>query len=254
MSKAVVGLMDNRAEAEMVVRELIESGFDRDLLGIMANDEQRQTDGPRRTYGDDAEADTGAGALTGMGAGAAIGGIGGLAIGVAGLAIPGIGPIIAAGPLAAALAGAGVGAVAGGAVGALTNLGVPEDEAGHYAEGVRRGGVLVTVEADDEEDAERAVDVMRAHGAVDIDERAAEWRTTGWTRFDETAEPFERNVGVEEGAKSTRVVGQGHARVYGRLRDDPVGAARSGTRGSYTGPERRRNTGFQYSGVDRRAL
>ena len=69
------------------------------------------------------------------------------------LAIPGIGPVIAAGPLAAGLLGAATGAVAGGAtggiVGGLLNMGVPEEEAHYYAEGLRRGGTLVSATVTD---------------------------------------------------------------------------------------------------------
>jgi hypothetical protein len=57
------------------------------------------------------------------------------------------------------------GAVAGG-IGSLTNLGVPEEEAHYYAEGVRRGGILVTVATDDQATPERAVAIMRRHGAI----------------------------------------------------------------------------------------
>ena len=35
-------------------------------------------------------------------------------------------------------------------MGALTSAGVPEEQAGYYAEGVRRGSTLVTVEASEE--------------------------------------------------------------------------------------------------------
>jgi hypothetical protein len=74
------------------------------------------------------------------GIGAAIGGVGGLLLSFAGMAIPGVGPVLAAGPIVAALGGAGLGAAAGGLIGVLTESGIPEDEAGLYAEGVRRGG------------------------------------------------------------------------------------------------------------------
>src|SRR4029079_9382938 len=109
-----------------------------------------------------------------------------------GLAIPGIGPIIAAGPIVSLLTGAGVGAVAGGLIGGLTDVGVSESDAEYYAEAVRRGGALVTVRADDAR-AERAADVMRAHGAVDIERRAEQWRERGWTGFDEQAQPYTRD-------------------------------------------------------------
>src|SRR5918998_280231 len=57
--------------------------------------------------------------------------------------------------------------------------------AGTYAEGLKRGGTLVTVNTDNER-ADRAVGVMRRMGAVEIDKRAAEWREGGWRGFAET--------------------------------------------------------------------
>jgi predicted O-methyltransferase YrrM len=63
-------------------------------------------------------------------------------------------------------------------LGALTAWGVPEEEARYYAEGVRRGGVLVTVDASDER-ADRAAQIMTRYGAVDVDERAERWRQGG---------------------------------------------------------------------------
>jgi stress response protein YsnF len=131
--------------------------------------------------------------LTGAGVGAAVGGLGGLLVGLAALAIPGVGPVLAAGPLAAALAGAGIGAVAGGLIGALTDAGVPEEQAGLYAEGVRRGGTLVTVSAADGE-ADRIVDILERHNPVDIDRRAASWRESGWTGYEAGAEPYTADV------------------------------------------------------------
>src|SRR5205085_5078419 len=93
------------------------------------------------------------GAGTGAGIGAGIGGAAGLLAGLGLLAIPGVGPVVAAGWLVATAAGAATGAVVGGAagglVGSLTGAGVPENDAHFYAEGVRRGGTLVTARVDD---------------------------------------------------------------------------------------------------------
>jgi uncharacterized protein (TIGR02271 family) len=50
-----------------------------------------------------------------------------------------------------------------------------------YSEAVRRGSYVVVVDARDEDDAERAADLMQELGAVDIDERAEQWRSSGWT-------------------------------------------------------------------------
>jgi uncharacterized protein (TIGR02271 family) len=52
--------------------------------------------------------------------------------------------------------------------------------ADYYAEGTRRGGTLVTAAAPDNL-AERAADIMRDHNAIDVDERAEQWRNSGWT-------------------------------------------------------------------------
>jgi uncharacterized membrane protein len=48
-----------------------------------------------------------------------------------------------------ALAGAVAGGAAGGVVGALIEAGISDDDAAGYAEGVRRGGILVTIRVSD---------------------------------------------------------------------------------------------------------
>src|SRR4051794_11854605 len=124
------------------------------------------------------------------GIGAAIGGVGGLLLSAAGaLTVPVIGPILAAGPIAAALAGAGIGAAAGGLIGALTESGVPEEDAKYYAEGVRRGDVLVTVRTDQAR-AETISDILDRHNAVDVDDRVRNWKNRGWSGYSNDASPY----------------------------------------------------------------
>ena len=65
---------------------------------------------------------------------------------------------------------------------------MPEEEAHYYAEGVRRGGVLLTVHAADDM-AERAASVLATHHPIDLTQRVEEWRQSGWSRFDADAEP-----------------------------------------------------------------
>jgi len=74
-------------------------------------------------------------------------------------------------------------------IGALTDVGVPADEAGYYAEGVRRGGTLVTINAEDNM-AEQAIDILEAHNAVDVQQRASAWQQSGWTGYSPKAEPY----------------------------------------------------------------
>ena len=203
MPKTVIALMDNIGEAQAVVTELIAAGIRREDIGFMANQKHAI---PSAEYLNEAEGGNAAsGALAGAGTGAAIGGVAGLALALAPLAIPGIGPIVAAGSIAATLTGAGIGAVAGGLIGGLMNLGVSEEQAHYYAEGVRRGGILVTVAAESDAQADTAVDVMKRNGAVDIDARVTEWKKQGWKgRFDaDTA--LERPVASAKPARKARI-------------------------------------------------
>jgi len=172
VAKTVIGLIDNIGAAQAAVRDLVESGIAQDDIGFMA-DQRHEV--PTTAHLNESE-----GALSGAGAGAALGGMTGLALALAPLAIPGIGPILAAGPIAAALAGAGFGALAGGVIGGLTRLGVPEETAHYYAEALRRGGIVITVAADEAAQANLAAAILQRHGAVDIDQRAAEWKKQGW--------------------------------------------------------------------------
>jgi hypothetical protein len=115
-------------------------------------------------------------AVVGAGTGAVVGALAGLLA----VTIPGVGPALALGPLAAILGGAGVGAAAGGLVGALAGAGLSDEEAYCYEEGVRRGGTLVAVTAEDEDDGD-AIAVLNRYGPVDLRTRGDEWRQDGWT-------------------------------------------------------------------------
>jgi uncharacterized protein (TIGR02271 family) len=100
-----------------------------------------------------------------------------------------------------------------------TNLGIPEPEARSYAEGVRRGGTLVSVQAADER-ADLAAEILERHGAVDIDRRTAEWRQGGWTDLREGE--LKVPVVEEELQVGKRQVQRGGVRVYSRLTETPV--------------------------------
>lgn len=233
MAKTVVGLMDTPAEAESVVRDLAQScGCERSDIGLMARGPQSEATGATGATSEHSGSgsEMASGALKGAGTGAAVGGVLGLVAGAASLTIPGLGPLIAAGPIAAALGGAGIGAAAGGLIGALSNLGVPEEEAHYYAEGVQRGGTLVTLHARSDDVADCAAEVMRRHGAVDIDQRAAEWKEQGWSgRWGAeqgaqraAAEEQVLPVAREELEVGKREVGKGGVRVYSRVTETPV--------------------------------
>jgi hypothetical protein len=114
--------------------------------------------------------------------------VAGLLAGLGLLAIPGIGPVVAAGWLASTAAVAAAGGTAGGLIGALTQSGVDEHEANAYAEGVRRGGTLVTARVPDTDRARYEAILDRS--AVNIRDRSANWERSGWNRFDPAAPAY----------------------------------------------------------------
>jgi hypothetical protein len=198
MAQTVVGLYDNYDEAQSVVNALINAGFDRNQISLVVNNADnrfRSGDGgasdPSHSTGVAGHSAAGAvgGLLAGAGEGAVIGGLTGLAASIAMLLIPGVGPILALGPLAATLTGIGYGAVGGGILGGLTGQGIPKDDAGYYAEGVRRGGSLVSAHVDDGR-AQEAQSILNRFNPVNIDERGSYYRSTGYNGYDDQAPAF----------------------------------------------------------------
>lgn len=234
--RTVVGMYDRFEDAQKAVRALTDAGFDRNNISMVARDRDNEYARELDRY-DTTDEDVGDGAAAGAGIGAVLGGLGGLLVGLGALAIPGIGPVVAAGPLIATLAGAGIGAAAGGIVGALVDLGVPEEHAEAYAEGVRRGGTLVTLRTDDAK-ADQAVSIMNRFNPVDIDRRMNTWREDKWTGFDHTREPMtteemdqipvtgDGDVDIpvieEDIAVGKREVERGGVRVQAYVEEEPV--------------------------------
>jgi len=197
MDQTVVGLFDHISDAQQVVSELAKAGFSRDKISLVVGDQANEyakhlNKGTTNTAASGA-ADDDVTAGEGAGFGAAVGALTGVIAGLGLMAIPGIGPVLGAGPLIAGLTGAGVGAVAGAATGGvvagLIKSGLPEEDAQYYAEGVRRGGALVTVTGP-EDMARKAYEIMNRNNAVNIDERVATWRQSGWKGYDAKAQPY----------------------------------------------------------------
>lgn len=181
----VIGLFDDYDQADQALQALDEADFDHEKLSVLF----RKDSAPHQFEEVDQLTEKIRGGAVG---GSIAGGIAGLLIGVGAISLPGLGLAIASGTLgtilASTAAGAGAGAATGGLVGALIGLGVSQDRAEAYAEGVKRGGVLLILEAEDER-AEMAETIMEKAGAVDIEDRRRDWEEEGWTRYDESAIP-----------------------------------------------------------------
>lgn len=61
------------------------------------------------------------------------------------------------------------------------------DDAGIYSEAVRRGAYMLSVDAGDDDEADRAADIMQRYNAIDLDQRTAHWRSTGWRNYQSDA-------------------------------------------------------------------
>ncbi|HEY4199639.1 MAG TPA: hypothetical protein VGM83_03680 [Devosiaceae bacterium] len=183
--RTITALFDTYDHAASAVRAVRDAGIASPDISLVANNVAGDISDDVTDAEDGAAAGAGVGAITGGGAG--------LLAGLGAVAVPGIGPVIAGGWLLAtavgALAGAAIGGATGGLLGALANAGVPEGEAHVYAEGIRRGGTLVSVRADDDR-AETIAAILRHANGVDIDARKSDYLAEGWHGFDEDAPAY----------------------------------------------------------------
>ena len=185
-------IYDDYTQAKHVVRDLEDAGFPQSNISIIGREV--------------AEHDTnaGEGAAAGAGLGAAVGGAGGLLAGLGLVAIPGLGPVVAAGWLAAtltgAVAGAAVGGAAGGLIGSFTHAGINEDEAHVYAEAVRRGSTVVSVQVEEHE-VLRVREIMNKPSSVDVENRREYYRQQGWVGFDPESPEYTKEQIDEERAR-----------------------------------------------------
>jgi uncharacterized protein (TIGR02271 family) len=67
----------------------------------------------------------------------------------------------------------------------LSDLFLPDEDRYSYAEGLSRGGYLVTVNATDDS-YDTALDVLDREGTIDMDSREQEWRSSGWSGYDKS--------------------------------------------------------------------
>ncbi len=95
--------------------------------------------------------------------------------------------------------------------------GLPQEDAALLTEGFRRGGGVVQAEVPDDR-FEAVADALEAGGAVDLDEREAQWRGEGWTGGTPTA-GAPRPVAGATGTASAGAAG-GEVRRLGPATDE----------------------------------
>ena len=166
----VVGLFREIKDADKAVEALKQLGLGDTEVSVLARKEVLDSLGIDSKEKDNEVA---MGTVAGAASGATFGTFAGLFLGLSAIAIPGVGPVLSVGALATILGstviGAGVGAAAGGLLlGALVKMGVPEDQAHLYSEGVKRGDILVAVQTDPEH-IPQVVQSLRETNAINID-------------------------------------------------------------------------------------
>jgi hypothetical protein len=164
METQISGFYRTREDGMAARNALLAAGYSPDEISFLAGDvvgygHQTPSVGPVAATGAESEASRDAW----------IGGVAGFAAGAIAMVLPGIGPLIAIGPMAGALGGLGMGAAAGGVIGLLRDHGISHAEAEFYAEGVARGGSLVTVHGVSGNRAGEARRILDKQGAIEVE-------------------------------------------------------------------------------------
>jgi len=193
MAKTIIALHDDVQSASRSIRELLEDGFTHEQISLVTPAVAQAV--PREVFPREifplGTVDFG-GSLASEPKPLPLDELRALLTDVDTIKVPIVGTVHAAGALAVELSihssvafGTTARGVQSGMMGALMKMGVSEERAHYYAEGVRRGGTLVMVKTPDYR-ARDAVEIINRHRPVDLNQRAREWRQGGWTGFKAT--------------------------------------------------------------------
>ena len=123
--------------------------------------------------------------------GALVGGINTMLAGSRPLAASGVGTVHVTGPLSTRSAEAAAGKEVetrdsdSDVVGSLTYAGIPPGRAEVFAEGIKRGFILVAVESEDR--SAEAINLLNQANTTDVEALRREWEREGWTGFARSA-------------------------------------------------------------------
>ncbi len=186
--KTIVALYDHFKDAQAAAAAIVQAGAAGDRIALLANDSNG--DHPtlsinpayaREQFDEDSNKQSRFVTLGEVGIG--LGGVIGFLAYVSPIAIPGVAATAAYGAWVPVVVAAVIGGVIGVVVGLLTDHGVSGADTALYAEGLQRGGTLITaVVAEDL--AGRATEILKNHNAAKVEERPADWSAEGWVSLD----------------------------------------------------------------------
>ncbi len=110
--------------------------------------------------------------------------------------------------------------------GSVKNLFAPEEDKHLYAEGLHRGGFLLSAHTD-EAHYDHVLGILDDEGAVDMDERETQWKSEGWSGYHGATTAVETSTAASYG---TNAPGMGHTTSTAAA-TTPVGVAGSSTVG-----------------------
>jgi uncharacterized protein (TIGR02271 family) len=79
---------------------------------------------------------------------------------------------------------------------------VGDDDRPTYSEGLRRGGYLLTARVEDEQ-SEQAISLLEQTNAIDLDQRAEQWRSEGWSGEEDST-----SIGINQTSYEGRARGE----------------------------------------------
>ncbi len=152
MKHTLFVLFDDEKQASEAISALAREGIPEDGFSVIVH---RDTLHPSDLHLE--ETDARGGLLNGLAAGATLGALAGVLVG---------GPLglLGIGPTAAAVFGAGAGSLYGLFAGGLAGASCPDPVLRRLADAVERGQVLVTVDVEGALHADRAEEILEAHG------------------------------------------------------------------------------------------
>jgi hypothetical protein len=174
MANVVACFSDINTAAEAIAF-LERGGIDSARISLLGRDPEELATLEHTQLADDRETKHVArNAVLGTAAGAAIGGVTGFLSGLAAFAIPGVGPVVGTGVWIATFSGAAFGAGLGGNIAGVAAL--PVSDGWDLAQHVRKGGALVGVHSDDQDEVNRATEILKDLHPARIGEFDAEGR------------------------------------------------------------------------------
>ncbi len=159
----VVGVVPDEAVAGQLVGNLRLAGFPQDDISLIMVEREKANELAQ----DDADAGEAVSQVSGNAAkGAVAGGTAGVLAGLGTLMLPGIGPVIGTGVLLAMFGG--MGAAIGGMLGLYASEKVSSQVIERYGMALQEGQAVVAVTVPDQDAAQRAEEIFRNAGAVNI--------------------------------------------------------------------------------------